>query len=32
MLLIERDPVALLASLRSYRAPKVPAQLTRAET
>ena len=32
MLLLEREPVALLAALRRYRAPAVPAQLTRAET
>jgi hypothetical protein len=32
MLLIERDPAALLAALRRYQAPQVPAQLTRAET
>lgn len=32
MLLIERDPVALLTALRRYRAPVVPSQLTRAET
>lgn len=31
MLLIERDPVALLTALRHYRAPVVPSQLTRAE-
>lgn len=32
MLLVERDPAALLAALRAWRAPPVPAQLTRAET
>lgn len=32
MLLIERDPVALLTALHRYRAPVVPSQLTRAET
>ena len=32
MLLIERDPAALLTALRTYRAPKVPVRLTREET
>jgi uncharacterized protein (TIGR00730 family) len=32
MLLVERDPAALLAAMRAWRAPPMPAQLTRAET
>jgi hypothetical protein len=32
MLLVERDPVRLLAAMRAWRAPPAPAQLTRAET
>jgi uncharacterized protein (TIGR00730 family) len=32
MLLVERDPAALLAAMRAWRAPPMPVQLTRAET
>jgi len=32
MLLVERDPAQLLAAMRAWRAPPLPAQLTRAET
>ena len=32
MLLVERDPAQLLTSMRAWRAPPLPAQLTRAET
>lgn len=32
MLLVERDPVRLLTAMRDWRAPPLPAQLTRAET
>lgn len=32
MLLVEHDPAALLTAMRSWRAPPLPAQLTRAET
>jgi len=32
MLLVERDPAQLLTAMRAWRAPPLPAQLTRAET
>ncbi|MFM7798672.1 MAG: TIGR00730 family Rossman fold protein [Planctomycetota bacterium] len=32
MLVVERDPATLLTAMRAWRAPPLPAQLTRAET